>query len=116
MDKKEKVEEELKKIGSGKYKRYTFPDSGETIWVRRVSPLLAVKLRRAKKPPQPPMQKVNYGTPEKPEWKEKENVASPQYLLDLQEYNAQLERSMQRLLIRRGTMVDMTDEIKEEIE
>lgn len=113
--KDKQVEEDLKNIGGGRYKAFTFPDSGEKIWVRRISPLLAVKLRQAKKPPSPPMQKVNYGTPDHPDWREEENTASPVYLADLQDYNADLEKRMQRFMIRRGTFVEMTDAIKEQV-
>lgn len=85
---------------------YVFKDTGEEVQIRKVSPLLIIKLRERYPSPKPPIQTVDYGDGPKTE----QNPAHPDYILAQQEYDIQMERRARELLIKRGVVVDWTDE------
>ena len=68
----------------------TLPDSGVTLQIKRISPMLLVDLRKQLKrgiaKPQPPLQEVLIGD----EKKMQPNEAHPDYLAALQDYNADI--------------------------
>lgn len=92
---------------------YTFPESGFKIGIKKVSPYLPVEMRRIFPAPVPPMQEVDYGDGDK---KLEPNPASMDYQRELAEYNTGMEAKIRRLIIKRGTIFEMTDEMKEELE
>jgi hypothetical protein len=103
-----------KKSGNS-LKPYTIQDTGVTILIKKVSPLLSGKLRRQYPPPKPPMQEVNYGTKEDPKIKMEPNPAHPDHAQALSDYEAEMSERMQVLLFKRGVVIELTDEMKEEV-
>lgn len=89
------------------YETYTFKDTGEVVTLRKVSPLLLIKLRERYPQPKPPLQKVEYGPGEvvmEP------NPAHPDYIETLAKYEQDMERRARDLLIRRGVVIEWTDD------
>lgn len=91
---------------------FTFPDSGRTVFVRRVGPLLMATLRKQYPPPTPPLNRVDYGDGVV---REEPNPADPDHQAALQEYNLQLEERARRLCVRRGIVVRLDDEAAAEL-
>lgn len=96
-----------------KYETYTFKDTGEIVELRKVSPLLLIKLRERYPQPKPPLQLVDYGDDDK---KMEPNPAHPDYLEALAQYEQDMERRARDLLIRRGVVVQWTDEKRKALE
>ena len=92
---------------------FTFKDTGITVLIRKVSPLLAMELQRAFPPPKPPMNEVDFGDGVK---RMEPNEADPAYLRDMDKYNQDFELKMRRMLIKRGVALEITEEIKEQVE
>lgn len=80
---------------------YTIKDTGVTILIKHVSPLLVMELRRQFPPPKPPMQTVDLGG----ETKEEPNYAHPDYLQSITDYNKEMENRIRRLLLKRGVVI-----------
>lgn len=93
---------------SAKLEPYVFKDTGETVMIRKVSPLLVIKLRERFPAPKPPLQTVDYGDGPKQE----QNPTEPGYLLAVQDYEQTMERRVRNLLIQRGVVIDWDDEKK----
>lgn len=93
---------------SAKLEPYVFKDTGETVQIRKVSPLLVIKLRERFPAPKPPLQTVDYGDGPKQE----QNPTEPGYLLAVQEYEQAMERRVRNLLIQRGVVIDWDDDKK----
>lgn len=89
--------------------------NGRTILYRRVSPFLGRALSEQYPEPRPPVHKVNYGTPEAPEWGEEPNTAHPDYLAAMREHSNLMEKRANRLYLKRGTAVEWTPEKKAEL-
>lgn len=92
---------------------HTFKDTGKQVLIRKVSPFLAMEVRKAFPPPTPPMQKVTY--PEGVEVMEA-NTAHPDYLKALQEHEIMVNQKVLELTVIRGVHFEMTDEVRAEIE
>lgn len=92
---------------------FTFKDTGVTVLIRKVSPLLAMELQRSFPPPPPPMNKVDFGDGV---IREEPNEADPAYLKKLSEYNQEFELKIRRMLIKRGVVLEITEEMKVQIE
>lgn len=90
---------------------FTFKDSKKTVLTRRVSPLLMLELRSSFPIPEPPTQEVDYGGEKVLE----PNETHPDYLRAMQKYNDELKERAMRLLIRRGVVLNWTDDMKEEL-
>lgn len=95
---------------------FTFPDSGKTVQIRKVSFLLWTNLREAHArqhpPPEPPLQEVDYGDGR---GKVAEpNRADPAYLDALAKHDndarAWIEDQAKRLYIKRGVVCDVDAE------
>lgn len=97
---------------SAKLEPYVFKDTGETVQIRKVSPLLVIKLRERFPAPRPPLQTVDYGDGPKQE----QNPTEPNYLLAVQDYEQAMERRVRNLLIQRGVIIDWDDEKKARLE
>lgn len=92
---------------------FVFKDTGVAVTIKRVSPLLVLKLRDSFPRPKPPVQKVvGLDGAERLE----ENPAHPDYLAQLEQYEIDSELRVRRLLIRRGVEFDWTDERRKEVE
>lgn len=94
-----------------KNQTFTFPDTGETIGIRKVSPMIIIRLREDFPPPTPPMQKVKIGDEEVLE----ANPAHPDYQIALEKYNQELELMVRKLVIRRGVIIEWTEERREAV-
>lgn len=91
---------------------FTFKDSKKTVLTRRVSPLLMLELRSNIPQPEPPLQEVKYGEDIVLE----PNEAHPDYVRALYKYNEELKDKAMRLLIRRGIVLNWTDEMRAEVQ
>jgi hypothetical protein len=97
---------------------YTFKDTGISIKIKKVSPLLIVEMHKYFPPPKPPMQEVVYGDPGEPGAKtvEEPNESHPDYLAAIDQYNIDLESKMRELMIKRGVVINLSDEQKQEVQ
>jgi len=96
-----------------KYTDYEIKDTGVTIKIRKVSPLLIQKLQQAHPAPRPPKQEVDYGDGKK---RTEENPSHPDHLQALVAHEEMIQEMTQRLLLKRGVEFELTDEMKAEIE
>lgn len=94
---------------------FTFPDSGVTVSIKRLSPILLNDIRKAIRreapKPKPPMHNVNYGG----NIKEEENPNDPAYLEALTEYNALVGELFVDRLIRYGVECQVDAEAVREL-
>lgn len=91
---------------------FTFEDTGKVVLTRKVSPLLMYELRQQFPPPEPPMQKVSFGETEE----EEPNPAHPNYVAAMNKYNGEFKERAMRLIIKRGAVLNWTDEMRQELE
>lgn len=89
---------------------FVFKDTGRQVMIRKVSPMLLIDLSRQFPPPTPPKQPVDYGDGKV---EMEENLASPDHLEALRQYDIDQTNRVQRLLIKRGTVIDMSEAVKE---
>lgn len=87
---------------------FTF-STGITVKTRKVSPFLLVDLTKALAPPKPrpPRQEITLVDGTK---RLEENLAHPDYLDELEEYDTKINELQTRILLRRGIEVDLTVE------
>lgn len=90
---------------------YEFKDTGVTVEIRKVSPLLMLQLQNRYPEPKPPLQEVDYGDGPVKE----PNPTAPEHLVALRQYQQDMELRMRRLLIQRGVKIDWTEERKQEL-
>lgn len=83
-------------------------DTGEVVYIRRVTPYLYREVFRAYPEPRPPMQVVNIAGVEMME----PNDSDPDYLKAKGEHAQLVNHQIMRLMIRRGVYVEMTEERK----
>lgn len=98
----------------GKTVEVALPDSGVTLRIKRISPMLLVDLRKNLKrtvaKPEPPMQEVLIGD----EKKLQPNDAHPDYLAAMQEYNSELGLRYMEAIIKLGVECEVDqDEVRE---
>ena len=96
---------------SAKLEPYTFKDTGEIVQIRKVSPLLVIKLRERFPAPKPPLQTVDYGDGPKQE----QNPTEPGYLSAVQDYEQAMERRVRNLLIQRGVVITWDENKKTQL-
>ena len=96
---------------------FTFKDTGITVQIRKVSPLLIMEVQKAMPVPKPPTQEVVYGDPNDPGAKrvEEPNEAHPDYLESIDKYNGELEAKVRKFMIERGVVITLSDEQKNEV-
>lgn len=96
---------------------HTFKDTGISIKIRKVSPMLIMEVQKAFPPPKPPMQEVVYGDPGEPGAKtvKEPNEAHPDYLVAIDEYNLELEVKVRQLMFKRGVRINLDDDQKQEV-
>lgn len=93
-------------------KEFTFKDTGVTVMIRKVSPLLAFELRKRNPAPKPPKNKVELDGKTVYE----ENLADPDYEKAQAEYEQRIEELTRRLIIRRGVVHTLTESQKAEVD
>lgn len=79
---------------------FTFPDTGISVKVRKISPFLAADLAEAFPAPKPPEQEVDYGG-EKGRVMEP-NLSDPNYQYALRAYQQEITMKLQRVMIQRA--------------
>ena len=90
---------------------FTFKDTGKSVKIRKVSPMVALDVDRTFPRPEPPMNKVNYGEGEILE----ANLTDPKYLSLMIERNSKVNDEVTRVVILRGVVLE-GDEWKAEVE
>ena len=92
---------------------YTFPETGVTVKVRKVSPFIAVEARAAlskdPKNPKPEPPKVLIDEPGPLQGTYEENTTDPDYIAALREWENGIQIKITELLIKR-TVVEILDE------
>ena len=91
---------------------HTVKDTGAVLMIRKVSPLLALEIRNTVIKPQPPTQQVDYGDGK---IVEEPNAAHPDYKIALQYYEEEVTDRTNRMVLRRGVHLDLTDEMKADV-
>lgn len=91
---------------------FTFKDSGVSVNIRKVSPLLAQRVSQSFPAPTPPIQEVDYGDGEK---RKEPNLSHPDYIKALQQYNIDYEAKIRKVIIERGVDIVISEEIQAEI-
>jgi len=90
---------------------FTFKDTGITVKIRKISPMLAADVAAAIPEPLPPEQLVDYG---EPRGKVSErNYSDPGYLLKKSIRNQEVFRALQRVMILRSVFVEGDEWLKE---
>jgi hypothetical protein len=92
---------------------FTFPDTGITVKIRKVSPMILADINAAFPEPKPPENEVDYGEPLGKVMER--NYSDPSYKVALQERNAKVFQALQRTMILRGVEVE-GDAWKKEVE
>ena len=102
----------MSKGGNKSLRAFTFPDSGVTVFIRPVSPMISYDMRRSIPKPKPPVARVNYGTAEQPEFRSEANEADPDYQEALVKWNERIEEATRKIMVKLGVVYTMTDEDK----
>lgn len=79
-------------------------DSGITIKIRKVSPMLAADIESSIPMPLPPEQEVDYGEPKG--IVNERNLSDPEYLIRLQERSGEIFQKWKRALILLGVVLE----------
>ncbi len=95
---------------------FKFKDTGIDVFIKKVSPNLVRELEKAYPSPKAPIEKVNYGTEDEPDWREEENPLNDEYREVIEKYNAATEERIQTLLIKRGVVMEITPEVKAQVD
>ncbi len=94
-------------------KEFTFPDSGETVYVEFVSvATLAMKLQRKYPRPSPPVQEVDFGNGV---MKKELNYLHPDYELSVSKWNQFVDSEAMALALKRIFNIDLTAEQKKDV-
>ena len=97
---------------SGTQVEYLFRDTGITVKIRKVSPMVSAEVARAMPDPEPPLQEVDYGEPKGKVFEK--NYADPSYQVILAEHKQKIFEKLQRTMILRAVEVEGED-WKEEV-
>jgi hypothetical protein len=81
---------------------FTFKDTGITVQIRKVSPMLAADVAAAMPEPLPPEQEVDYGEPVGKVMER--NYGDPKYVVTLAEHRHRLYDTLQRAIILRSVV------------
>lgn len=86
------------------FTEFTFKDTGITLKIRKVSPMMADEIRRAIPEPQAPLQPVDYGAPKGVVMEA--NLSDPAYLDAHAKWQRDVAMKTQRLMILRAVKVE----------
>ena len=91
---------------------FTFKDTGITIKIKKISPMLAADVAAAMPEPEPPLNVVDYGEPRgivtEP------NYSDPSYQVAVAEHKKKMFAALQRVMILRSVVVE-GDEWRQEV-
>jgi hypothetical protein len=90
---------------------FTFRDTGITVKIKKISPMLAADITEAMPAPQPPLNEVDYGEP-KGKVLER-NYSDPSYMDALIKHQLKINEVWRRVMILRGVVVEGDDWRKE---
>lgn len=90
---------------------FVFQDSGKRISYRKVSYNLSNELRKVFPAPKPPIITVSYDTGPRQE----ANPNDPAYVEALKNYHMEFEGRLRQVIVKRGTVIVLTDEDKREL-
>lgn len=96
-----------------KLKTWVSQDTGAELAIRPVSSLMLLEVQRALPKPTPPLEKVQSADGS---WREEPNYASAEYDEALLRWNDELKNRIQRFCVKRGVVLRLTDEQKQEVE
>jgi hypothetical protein len=83
---------------------FTFKDTGITVKIRKVSPMLAADVNASMPDPLPPEQEVDYGEPRGKVMER--NYGDPQYADDLAKHRQKVFQALQRVMVKRAVIVE----------
>ncbi len=92
---------------------FTFSDTGITVKIRKVSPMIAADIANAYPEPTPPSQEVDYGEPKGKVMEQ--NLSDPEYLKAVKARQVKVVMAIQRMMISRGVVLE-NDDWKSEVE
>lgn len=90
---------------------FTFQDTGITVKIKKVSPMLAADVSASMPEPLPPEQEVDYGEPRGKVMEP--NYSDPKYTAEIAEHNKKVFQALQRAMIKRAVIVEGDDWKKE---
>lgn len=91
---------------------FTFKDTGITVSIRKVSPLLLAEVQRKLTPPKPPKNKIEIDGHVTYE----DNYADPDYLMATQDHQVQVEATLRKTLIKFGIQYCLTEEDTKQVQ
>lgn len=92
---------------------FTFKDTGITVKIKKVSPMVVDDVRASIPEPLPPEQEVDYGEP-KGKVMER-NYSDPNYTLELEAHNKKVAALVQKVIVNRAVILE-GDEWKKEVQ
>jgi len=87
-------------------------DTNIEVEIRKVSPMLMNRLAKDFPPPKPPVEEHEING----EIVREENPTNPEYLKEYEEYEDQFNEMVQRILMKRGVVFEMTPERQKEVD
>lgn len=99
------------------YKKHTL-SNGAVVLLQPCGVFLGLDIQKNanKRRPLPPVQRVNFGTPEAPDYRDEANTSDPDYLDKLREHEADIEERTARAYFRLGVKIEWTDDKKARLE
>lgn len=91
---------------------FEFKSTGVKVYIKPVSPMLLNEARKSIPRPRPPMQEIESADGTK---RQEPNPSHPSYAEAMREYNECLGTLSQRVMIRRGVVLALTDEQRAEL-
>jgi hypothetical protein len=86
---------------------YTFKDTGITVKIKKISPMLAADVSASMPDPLPPEQEVDYGEPRGKRMEP--NYSDPGYAAQLAAHKQKVFAALQRVMIKRAVIVEGDD-------
>jgi hypothetical protein len=96
----------------GELTPFKFQDTGISVKIRKVSPLLINELYKLYPAPKPPLQEVDYGDGKKVQ---EVNEAHPDYVQALADHNTQIYEQLKKLLVKRGVVCEVDKDAVDEL-
>jgi hypothetical protein len=92
---------------------FTFKDTGITVKIKKISPMVVDDVRSSIPEPLPPEQEVDYGEPRGKVMER--NYSDPNYTLELREHERKASALVQKVIINRAVVLE-GDEWKAEVQ
>lgn len=83
---------------------FTFKDTGISIKIKKISPMLGADVNASMPEPEPPEQVVDYGEPKGKVMEQ--NLSDPAYARSMMEHRAQVFRVYRRVMVLRGVAAE----------